>query len=84
VTRDSELLVDEEDTKNLRTALRHGLEHRQFGKPVRLEVSSECSDFLSQFLLRQFKLPEEALYRVNGPVNLVRLNQLIDLEQDQL
>jgi polyphosphate kinase len=79
LTRDSELLVDEEDAKNLRTALRHGLEHRQFGKPVRLEVSSGCSDYLSQFLLQQFKLPGEALYKVDGPVNLVRLNQLIDL-----
>jgi polyphosphate kinase len=79
VTRDSELLVDEEDAKNLRTALRHGLEHRQFGKPVRLEVSSDCSEHLSQFLLQQFKLPPEAIYRVDGPVNLVRLTQLIDL-----
>ena len=79
VTRDSELLVDEEDAKNLRTALRHGLEHRQFGKPVRLEVSSDCSEHLSQFLLQQFKFPAEAIYRVDGPVNLVRLTQLIDL-----
>jgi polyphosphate kinase len=79
VTRDSELLVDEEDAKNLRTALRHGLEHRQFGKPVRLEVSSDCSEHLSQFLLQQFKFPAEAIYRADGPVNLVRLTQLIDL-----
>jgi polyphosphate kinase len=79
VTRDSELLVDEEDVKNLRTALRHGLEHRQFGRPVRLEVSAGCSDHLAQFLMHQFKLPEQALYRVHGPVNLVRLSQLIDL-----
>ena len=79
VTRDSDLLVDEEDAKNLRTALRHGLEHRQFGRPVRLEVSSGCSDHLAQFLLAQFHLPQEALYRVAGPVNLVRLNQIIDL-----
>jgi polyphosphate kinase len=79
VTRDSELLVDEEDAKNLRTALRYGLEHRQFGKPVRLEVSSDCSEHLSQFLLQQFKLPVQAIYRVDGPVNLVRLTQLIDL-----
>lgn len=82
VTRDSELLVDEEDVKNLRTALRQGLEHRQFGRPVRLEVASVCSDYLSQFLLSQFQLPSDALYRVNGPVNLVRLNQLIDLMND--
>lgn len=79
VTRDSDLLVDEEDVKNLRTALRQGLEHRQFGRPVRLEVASVCSEYLAQFLLGQFQLPAEALYRVNGPVNLVRLNQMIDL-----
>jgi len=79
VTRDSDLLVDEEDVKNLRTALRQGLEHRQFGRPIRLEVSSVCSEYLAQFLLGQFQLPAEALYRVNGPVNLVRLSQMIDL-----
>lgn len=79
VTRDSDLLVDEEDAKNLRTALRHGLDHRQFGRPVRLEVSLGCSDYLSKFLLAQFHLPTEALYKVAGPVNLVRLNQIIEL-----
>jgi polyphosphate kinase len=30
-------------------------------------------------LLGQFELPQESLYRVPGPVNLVRLTQLIDL-----
>ena len=79
VTRDSDLLVDEEDVTNLRTALRHGLEHRQFGLAVRLEVSSGCSDHLADFLMHQFKLPKNALYRVHGPVNLVRLSQIIDL-----
>jgi polyphosphate kinase len=34
---------------------------------------------LSDFLLKQFKLPKPALFRVAGPVNLVRLSQLIDL-----
>ena len=79
VTRDSDLLVDEEDVTNLRTALRHGLEHRQFGRAVRLEVSSGCSDHLADFLMHQFKLPPNALFRVHGPVNLVRLSQIIDL-----
>ena len=79
VTRHSDLAVDEEDVRNLRTALRQGLEHRHFGQAVRLEVSAGCSEFLSSFLLHQFGLPEGALYRVHGPVNLVRLSQLIDL-----
>ena len=79
VTRHSDLAVDEEEVKNLRTALRKGLQQRHYGQAVRLEVSAGCSEFLSDFLLQQFGLPPEALYRVHGPVNLVRLNQLIDL-----
>lgn len=79
VTRHSDLEVDEDDVKNLRMALRQGLEHRHYGQAVRLEVSAGCSEFLADFLMRQFDLPMAALYRVHGPVNLVRLNQLADL-----
>jgi polyphosphate kinase len=79
VTRHSDLAVDEEDVKNLRTALRQGLQHRHYGQAVRLEVSSSCAESLSNFLLAQFNLPPRALYRVHGPVNLARLTQLIDL-----
>lgn len=79
VTRHSDLAVDEEDVKNLRTALRQGLVHRHYGQAVRLEVSAGCSDFLADMLLDQFELPKQSLYRVPGPVNLVRLTQAIDL-----
>ncbi|MBK6470230.1 MAG: polyphosphate kinase 1 [Betaproteobacteria bacterium] len=85
VTRDSDLEVDEDDVTNLRQALRSGLTTRHFGQAIRLEVVSTCPDELTRFLLEQFGLPEVALYKVNGPVNLVRLNQLIDqAEADRL
>ena len=78
VTRDSDLDVDSDDITNLRQALRSGLTTRHFGLAIRLEVVNTCPPQLYNFLLEQFSLPEVALYRVNGPVNLVRLNQLID------
>ena len=78
VTRDSDLDVDEDDVTNLRQALRTGLSTRHFGQAIRLEVVRSCPEELSAFLLEQFGLPDVALYKVNGPVNLVRLNQLID------
>jgi polyphosphate kinase len=78
VTRDSDLEVDGDDVTNLRQALRSGLSTRHFGQAIRLEVVRSCPAELSDFLLQQFKLPAAALYKVNGPVNLVRLNQLID------
>ena len=82
VTRNSDLSVDEEEVENLRTALRKGLQHRQYGQALRLEVSDGCSEHLSVFLLNQFGLPQSALFRAAGPVNLVRLNQLIDFVAD--
>jgi polyphosphate kinase len=79
VTRHSDLAVDEDEVRNLRTAMRLGLQQRHFGQAVRLEVAAACSDTLADFLLKQFNLPPQALYRVQGPVNLVRLQQLIAL-----
>ena len=81
VTRHSDLSVDEDDVKNLRTALRQGLVQRNFGDAVRLEVSHACDEKLAKFLLQQFDLPKQSLYRVNGLVNLARLMQLADLAE---
>jgi polyphosphate kinase len=81
VTRHSDLALDEEDVKNLRTALRQGLVQRNFGDAVRLEVSQACDEKLAKFLLQQFDLPKQSLYRVNGLVNLARLMQLADLAE---
>ncbi|MEP6504369.1 MAG: polyphosphate kinase 1 [Betaproteobacteria bacterium] len=82
VTRDSELEVDEDDVRNLRQALRRGLTTRHYGRAIRLEVVNTCPEALWRLLLAQFDLPEAALHRVNGPVNLVRLNELIDQATD--
>ena len=78
ITRDSDLEVDA-DVTNLRQALRSGLTTRHFGQAVRLEVVNTCPAELSAFLLQQFGLGESSLFKVNGPVNLVRLTELIDL-----
>jgi polyphosphate kinase len=82
VTRDSDLEVDEDDIRNLRQALRRGLTTRHYGRAIRLEVVNTCPEALWRLLLAQFDLPEAALHHVNGPVNLVRLNELIDLAAD--
>ena len=79
VTRHSDLALDEDDMSDLPSALRHELAQRPYSEAVRLEVSQSCSDALSDFLLKQFRLPQEALYRVSGPVNLGRLIQLYNL-----
>ncbi len=82
VTRDSDLWVDEVEVKNLRQALKGELQTRQFGFAVRLEVAKNCPAHLSQLLLDQFGIASEFLYPVDGPVNMVRLNELIEHASD--
>ncbi len=81
VTRNSELDFDEDDVKNLRAAIREELTYRPYAEAVRLEVSHDCDEALTDFLLEQFDLPQAALYRVDGPVNLGRLIQLPDMAE---
>jgi polyphosphate kinase len=78
VTRDSDLWVDEREVHNLRQALRMELTQRHYGAAVRLEVLRSCPQHLETLLREQFALPNEAVYRVDGPVNLVRLNEMVD------
>jgi len=79
VTRNSELFVDDEEITDLRAALQGELPQRHYGDAVRLEVSAGCSAAVVERLLREFDLSEADCYRVNGPVNLSRLAQVIDL-----
>jgi polyphosphate kinase len=79
VTRDSDLWVDEREVSNLREALQFELTQRHFGNAVRLEVLRTCPPRLEELLREQFHLPHEAVYRVEGPVNLVRMAQMVDL-----
>ncbi|WP_284155221.1 polyphosphate kinase 1 [Sulfuricystis thermophila] len=78
VTRNSDLFVDEEEVKNLRTALQGELPQRHFGDAVRLEVPDNCSPAMVDFLLQQFGLGRDDLYQVHGIVNLVRLISVPD------
>lgn len=80
VTRNSDLFVDTEEVDNLLRAMEGELLSRRYGEIVRLEIDSECPDEVCDFLLKNFKLDEKQLYKVNGPVNLGRLMQVCDLE----
>jgi len=78
VTRNSDLWVDDEEVKNLRTTLQGELPQRHFGDAVRLEIADNCSAVMGDFLRRQFGLDPGDVYQVPGIVNLVRLMSVPD------
>ena len=77
VTRNSELYLDEEETDNLLKSIELELRKRSRGAAVRLEVQSDCPDHVAEQLLQTFSLTEDDLYRVNGPINFLRLMPVI-------
>lgn len=82
LTRNADLSVDE-DVDDLARALRGELYSRRFGDAVRLEVADNCPEHLTEYLLRQCGLSEAELYRVNGPVNLIRLFSITGLQSQR-
>lgn len=78
-TRDSDLLVDEEEATDLLLAVEGELSTRRFGDTVRLEIAEDCPTEVVSYLRSQFDLTEREVYLCSGPVNLMRLNQVPDL-----
>ncbi|NNM68715.1 MAG: polyphosphate kinase 1 [Gallionella sp.] len=76
VTRNSDLFVDDEEVKNLRLSLQGELPQRHFGDAVRLEIADNCSPQIEAMLLKELDLATEDVFRVRGPVNLVRLMEI--------
>lgn len=72
VTRNADLALNE-DVEDLAIALKGELNSRRFGRAVRLEVTENCPKHIYDYLLDEFDLDEEQLYKVDGPVNLARL-----------
>ena len=79
VTRNSDLFVEQEEVDDLLRAVEGELASRRFGDAVRLETAHDCPEEILTYLLGQFGLTAEDLYKVSGPVNLNRLMAVYDL-----
>ncbi|MEN1729396.1 MAG: polyphosphate kinase 1, partial [Pseudomonadota bacterium] len=79
VTRNSELLVDEEEIEDLAHALEGELMERGFAEAMRLEVADNCPEDIARYLASKFGIAEVDIYRCDGPVNLNRMSAICDL-----
>lgn len=76
VTRNSDLEMSNVEVEDVASALQGELHSRRFGAATKLEVGKGCPAELTNFLLERFNLKEDALFRLDGPVNLQRLMAL--------
>jgi polyphosphate kinase len=76
ITRNSNLYLQEEESRSVLESVRTELHNRRKGDAVRLEIESDASDDIVSRLQTVFELDDWQVYRTPGPVNLSRLMHL--------
>ncbi len=80
LTRNSDLYIDDEEAENLLRTIEDELRKRARGNAVRLEIEQGCPVDMRRVLLDIFKLSEEDVYEVNGPLNFLHLMPLASID----
>jgi polyphosphate kinase len=73
VTRNSNLYLAEEESRNLLESVRTELHNRRKGDAVRLEIEADADPEIIERLRSNFELEPWQVFSVHGPVNLSRL-----------
>ncbi len=84
VTRNSDLYIDEEESANLLKKIEDELRNLRRGAAVRLEIESSVDDSLFRQLCTHLSLSPRYAFRLHGPLNLLRLESLADLDRPDL
>ena len=69
VTRDADIIIQEDEADDLLEEIEKGLRKRRFGKPVRLEINGG-SNFILNFLKDELEIKDYDIYKLNIPLNL--------------
>ena len=73
VTRNSNLYMQEEESRSVLESVREELHNRRKGDVVRMEIDASVTDEIAERLRTNFELAEWQVFRTRGPVNLSRL-----------
>jgi polyphosphate kinase len=84
VTRDADIDIRAEKADDLLRALQQGLRKRRFGSPVRLEVGPDMTDEMLLNLMESIGVEPDDIYILDGPLNILDLGALCDLERPDL
>ena len=80
VMRNADLTIDEDDAADLLIEIEKQLKKRQWGEAIRLEVEDNIDKRLLKILRKELKLGEEAIFKINGPLDLTFLMKVYGLE----
>ncbi len=84
VTRNSDLYIDDEESENLLKKIEEELRNIRRGAAVRLEIEDGVEDSIFSTLCNHLNLSHEYVFRLKGPINLLRLQSLADIDRPEL
>ena len=84
LTRNEDVVIEEDETENLIQALEAELLRRRFGPPIRLEVTEEMDDVTLDLLINELEVTEQEVYRLPGPLDLRGLFDLSRIDRPEL
>lgn len=76
IMRNADLSIDEDEAEDLLVEIQKQLKKRQWGEAIRLEVEEKIDKRLLKILSRELDIKEEALYPINGPLDLTFLMKM--------
>ncbi|HEY8995143.1 MAG TPA: polyphosphate kinase 1, partial [Lacunisphaera sp.] len=79
VTRNSDLYIDDEEAENLLKKIEEELRNLRRGAAVRLEIEADAPEPVFHLLCEHLQLDDERVFKLGGPLNLVRMMNLSDL-----
>ena len=80
VMRNADLSIDEDEAADLLIEIEKQLKKRQWGEAIRLEVEDGIDKRLLKILRKELKLGEDAIFKINGPLDLTFLMKVYGLE----
>ncbi len=80
IIRNADLTIDEDEAADLLNEIQKQLKKRQWGEVIRLDVNEKMDPRLLKILKTEFKVKEEDVFAVNGPLDLTFLMKLYGLE----
>lgn len=80
VMRNADLTIDEDEAADLLKEIQKQLKKRQWGEAIRLEVEEKIDKRLLKILSKELDIKEQALYKINGPLDLTFLMKMYGME----
>lgn len=84
LTRNEDVVIEEDETENLIQALEAELLRRRFGPPIRLEVTEDMDELTLDLLIKELDITDQEVYRLPGPLDLRGLFDLSRIDRPDL